>query len=85
MELLHKKVLVTNHFPFLLISANFPDEVVEHLPEAFESGIYYGWAKVDNGGIHKMVMSVGWNPYYKNTKRSMVSLSYSVLKKTKCF
>ena len=61
------------HVAFFFVSANFPDEVVEHLPEAFDSGIYYGWAKVDNGGIHKMVMSVGWNPYYKNTKRSMVS------------
>ncbi|XP_034050954.1 riboflavin kinase-like [Thalassophryne amazonica] len=23
------------------------------------------------GKLHKMVMSIGWNPYYKNTKKSM--------------
>ncbi len=53
--------------------ANFPSEVVESLPADFGSGIYYGWATVDDGPIHKMVMSVGWNPHFKNTRRSMVS------------
>lgn len=52
-------------------TANFPDDVVESLPKEFETGIYYGWAKVGEGDIHKMVMSVGWNPYYKNEKKSM--------------
>ncbi|XP_056146567.1 riboflavin kinase [Lampris incognitus] len=52
-------------------TANFPDSVVEHLPADISTGIYYGWACVDNGHIHKMVMSIGWNPYYKNTKKSM--------------
>merc|ERR1711872_147458 len=52
-------------------TANFPDDVVDDLPEEITTGIYYGWAKVDNGPTHKMVMSIGWNPYYKNTKKSM--------------
>ncbi|XP_071496939.1 riboflavin kinase-like [Diadema antillarum] len=52
-------------------TANFPEDVVEHLPEALSTGVYYGWASVDNGDIHKMVMSVGWNPYYHNEKKSM--------------
>ncbi|KAK6306654.1 riboflavin kinase [Coregonus clupeaformis] len=52
-------------------TANFPDSVVEHLPGDISTGIYYGWACVDTGDIHKMVMSIGWNPYYKNTKKSM--------------
>lgn len=52
-------------------TANFPDEIVESLPEQFSAGIYYGWASVDDGDIHKMVMSIGWNPYYKNTKKTM--------------
>lgn len=30
-----------------------------------------GWK--GEGRVHPMVMSVGWNPYYKNTKRSVVS------------
>lgn len=52
-------------------TANFSVSVVEHLPSDISTGIYYGWACVDNGDIHKMVMSIGWNPYYKNTKKSM--------------
>ncbi|XP_029915676.1 riboflavin kinase [Myripristis murdjan] len=52
-------------------TANFPDSVVEHLPADISTGIYYGWASVSNGDIYKMVMSIGWNPYYKNTKKSM--------------
>ncbi|CAG0881659.1 unnamed protein product, partial [Darwinula stevensoni] len=52
-------------------TANFPADVVEHLPEDFQTGIYCGWARVANGPIYKMVMSVGWNPYYHNTQKSM--------------
>ncbi|NP_001133984.1 riboflavin kinase [Salmo salar] len=52
-------------------TANFPDSVVEHLPGDISTGIYYGWACVGSGDVHKMVMSIGWNPYYKNTKKSM--------------
>lgn len=52
-------------------TANFPDSVVEHLPADISTGIYYGWACVGNGDVYKMVMSIGWNPYYKNTKKSM--------------
>ena len=60
--------------PGKLFSANFPEDVIEALPKEFETGIYYGWAKVSNhGDVNKMVMSVGWNPYYKNEKKSMVS------------
>ncbi|KAB5567763.1 hypothetical protein PHYPO_G00236600 [Pangasianodon hypophthalmus] len=52
-------------------TANFPESVVDSLPADISTGIYYGWARVDNGDIHKMVMSIGWNPYYKNVKKSM--------------
>ena len=37
-----------------------------------ETGIYYGFASVDGGPVYKMVMSIGWNPFYKNVKKSMV-------------
>lgn len=59
---------------FTLFPANFPEDVVDALPDDFATGIYYGWAEVD-GDVYKMVMSVGWNPFYKNEKRSMVSRS----------
>ncbi|XP_064882604.1 riboflavin kinase-like isoform X1 [Oncorhynchus nerka] len=54
-----------------ILTANFTDSVVELLPGDISTGIYYGWACVDNGDIHKMVMSIGCNPYYNNAKKSM--------------
>lgn len=44
---------------------------MESCSDVLDTGVYYGWARVDNGDIHKMVMSVGWNPFYKNNKKSM--------------
>lgn len=52
-------------------TANFPEEVVNNLPKDMETGVYYGFSQIDNGPVHKMVMSIGWNPYYKNEKKSM--------------
>lgn len=52
-------------------TANLPEEVVNNLPQDLETGVYYGFASVDRGDVHKMVMSVGWNPFYKNEKKSM--------------
>ncbi|ERE77599.1 riboflavin kinase-like protein [Cricetulus griseus] len=51
--------------------ANFPEQVVDNLPADVSTGIYYGWASVGSGDVHKMVVSIGWNPYYKNVKKSM--------------
>ncbi|XP_068166510.1 riboflavin kinase [Antennarius striatus] len=52
-------------------TANLPDSVVDHLPADISTGIYYGWACVGDGDVYKMVMSIGWNPFYKNIKKSM--------------
>ncbi|KAF7262892.1 riboflavin kinase [Rhynchophorus ferrugineus] len=52
-------------------TANFPEDVVNCLPEDFATGVYCGYAQVDGGEVHKMVMSVGWNPFYNNTKKSI--------------
>ncbi|XP_002738044.2 riboflavin kinase-like [Saccoglossus kowalevskii] len=52
-------------------TANYPEDVVARLPTDIPTGVYYGWAKVNSGKVHKMVMSVGWNPFYKNEKKSM--------------
>lgn len=52
-------------------TANFSPEVVQNLPREIDTGIYYGWASVDRGEVHKMVMSIGWNPFYQNTQKSM--------------
>uniref|UniRef100_A0A8C5MQL1 Riboflavin kinase n=1 Tax=Leptobrachium leishanense TaxID=445787 RepID=A0A8C5MQL1_9ANUR len=52
-------------------TANFPEHVVDSLPDDLNTGIYYGWGCVGDGDVHKMVMSIGWNPFYKNTKKSV--------------
>uniref|UniRef100_A0A8D2D8G3 Riboflavin kinase n=1 Tax=Sciurus vulgaris TaxID=55149 RepID=A0A8D2D8G3_SCIVU len=51
-------------------TANFPEQVVDNLPADVSTGIYYGWASVVSGDVHKIV-SIVWNPYYKNMKKSM--------------
>ena len=52
-------------------TANFSDEVIDKLPSELVGGIYHGFAQVDDGPVHDMVMSIGWNPFYKNEKRAM--------------
>ena len=63
---------------FFFPTANFPMDVVDNLPEAVSTGIYYGWASVDRGPVYKMVMSIGWNPFYNNTKKSMVGTTVNM-------
>ncbi|XP_053558464.1 riboflavin kinase [Bombina bombina] len=52
-------------------TANFPEHVVDNIPSDLSTGIYYGWGCVGDGEVHKMVMSIGWNPFYGNTKKSV--------------
>lgn len=55
--------------------ANYNREVVQSLPAGLEPGVYYGWAQVDNGPLHKMVANIGWCPFYNNEEMSVVSNS----------
>lgn len=64
----------------VLLPANYPESVVDNLPKEMPLGVYYGWGSVDDGEVYKMVLSVGWNLYYKNTKKSMVSQYKKTLK-----
>lgn len=64
----------------VLLTANYPENVVDNLPKEMPLGVYYGWGSVDDGEVYKMVLSVGWNLYYKNTKKSMVSQYKKTLK-----
>lgn len=54
--------------------ANLPREVVKKIPSELDAGVYYGWANVDNGEVHKVVLSIGWNPFYENKEKSIVSI-----------
>jgi riboflavin kinase len=51
------------------------EEALESMFTECDTGVYYGWAQVGEVGsvVYPMVMSLGWNPYYKNEKRSAVS------------
>ncbi|KAJ2584499.1 riboflavin kinase [Coemansia sp. RSA 1836] len=55
-------------------TANLPEEAVQRALADIAIGVYYGWAQVvdQNGGgpVLPMVMSLGWNPFFKNEKRS---------------
>ncbi|KAI8616459.1 hypothetical protein BC830DRAFT_1063410 [Chytriomyces sp. MP71] len=52
-------------------TANLPEDVSQYAGQFIETGILYGWASVNsNTAVYPMVMSFGWNPYYKNEKRS---------------
>ncbi|XP_076753122.1 riboflavin kinase [Xylocopa sonorina] len=51
-------------------TANLEDKVVDSLPTDFKTGVYYGWACIDTQ-VYKMVASVGWNPFYKNEKKTV--------------
>jgi len=52
-------------------TANFSEEVIDQLPDQLVGGIYHGLAKVDEGPVLDMVLSVGFNPFYNNEKRAM--------------
>lgn len=52
-------------------TANINHEVIEKLPKALDCGIYYGMASLNSGPIHKAVLSIGWNPFYQNDKKSL--------------
>ncbi|KAJ2433393.1 riboflavin kinase [Coemansia sp. RSA 2440] len=51
-------------------TANLPSSVVDQALENIPIGVYYGWAQVQDDIVRPMVMSLGWNPYFKNEKRS---------------
>ncbi|KAK8949906.1 hypothetical protein KSP40_PGU013772 [Platanthera guangdongensis] len=52
--------------------ANLPAENISGLLSEHTSGVYFGWARLSTRGIFKMVMSIGWNPYFNNTEKTVV-------------
>ncbi|KAJ2850248.1 riboflavin kinase [Coemansia brasiliensis] len=52
-------------------TANLPSSIVDQNLDAVSIGVYYGWATVEGDDtVRPMVMSLGWNPYFKNEKKS---------------
>ncbi|CCX33262.1 hypothetical protein FPQ18DRAFT_339846 [Pyronema domesticum] len=58
-------------------TANIPIDDSQVGGATIDSGIYFGFASLSldeelvPNNVFPMVMSVGWNPYYKNEKRSV--------------
>jgi len=48
-----------------------PIEPYEEVLAKFPVGVYYGWASVSKKEAYKMAMSIGWNPYFKNSKKTI--------------
>lgn len=53
-----------------------PADIIKELPEELETGIYFGWASVDSGDVFKAVLSLGWNPFFKNEEKSLVRIFF---------
>ncbi|EIW61873.1 riboflavin kinase [Trametes versicolor FP-101664 SS1] len=61
-------------------TANLPDESIAPMSSVTDTGVYYGYAQVsrekdgkvilseEDGKVLPMVMSLGWNPFYKNER-----------------
>uniref|UniRef100_A0AC35UGN1 Riboflavin kinase n=1 Tax=Rhabditophanes sp. KR3021 TaxID=114890 RepID=A0AC35UGN1_9BILA len=52
-------------------TANLDHNVVELLPKDLETGVYCGLAKVNDGEMYPMVMSLGFNPHFQNQERTL--------------
>lgn len=52
-------------------TANLPTTAFSSILSDCVCGIYLGWAGLSNRGVFKMVMSVGWNPYFDNAEKTV--------------
>ncbi|KAF5728642.1 putative riboflavin kinase/fmn adenylyltransferase [Tripterygium wilfordii] len=52
-------------------TANLSIEGYSAVLSEHPSGVYFGWAKLPTRGVYKMVMSIGWNPYFNNTEKTI--------------
>ena len=64
----------------LLVIANLPDESITPMSSVCKPGVYFGYTQVyglsgQEGKVHPMVMSLGWNPFYKNERLTAVCVA----------
>jgi len=55
-------------------TANLPIERYAEELEKYPVGVYYAWGcvpSVDKGAVHKVAMSIGLNPFYNNTTKTI--------------
>ncbi|KAK9866907.1 hypothetical protein WJX84_006651 [Apatococcus fuscideae] len=52
-------------------TANLDNSALQAVLAETVTGIYCGWASIGSSSeTYKMVMSIGWNPFYKNTEKT---------------
>ena len=53
-------------------TANLDMDQLGDVKDKLSTGIYYGLAKLSESSVlHQCVVSIGWNPFYKNEKRTI--------------
>ncbi|XP_051216151.1 bifunctional riboflavin kinase/FMN phosphatase [Lolium perenne] len=52
-------------------TANLPADKFSDILSEHTSGVYFGWAGLRKRAIYKMVMSIGWNPYFHNSEKTI--------------
>ncbi|KAH7516001.1 hypothetical protein FEM48_Zijuj10G0088200 [Ziziphus jujuba var. spinosa] len=52
-------------------TANLSTERYSTLLSEHPAGVYFGWAGLSARGVFKMVMSIGWNPFFNNTEKTI--------------
>ncbi|KAM3725192.1 Nicotinamide phosphoribosyltransferase [Dirofilaria immitis] len=52
-------------------TANLDDNAISRLPSHFPCGVFYGFANVNHGEVYGMVTSIGWNPQFKNERKTI--------------
>ncbi|KAH7568991.1 hypothetical protein JRO89_XS06G0085400 [Xanthoceras sorbifolium] len=52
-------------------TANLSAEGYSNVLSEHPSGVYFGWAGLSKRGVFKMAMSVGWNPYFSNSEKTI--------------
>ena len=56
-----------------VVAANLDAATIAMVPSALHNCVMFGWASVNGGEPHKMVMSIAKNAFFKNSELSMVS------------
>jgi riboflavin kinase len=51
-------------------TANLGMDELGKVGDSLETGIFFGWARL-NGTYYQTVVSVGWNPFYQNTVKTI--------------
>ncbi|CAK1545595.1 unnamed protein product [Leptosia nina] len=52
-------------------TANYSRDLNKTIPKDFKTGVYCGWAQVDTQPVYRMVVNIGWCPFYQNEDMSV--------------